>query len=241
VLFGTGPLAAGAFDLDGLVVTPVIEELLKVAAVALAFRWVRPSLRAGIVLGAAAGVGMTLLETAHWITVSAILAAGADDWAIVALRFALAGFGLHATTTAISGGALGAWLGRGGHRVGRPGLVVAGLVVAMAIHGAWNAWAPGLIDAAVAPTLAAGRRPAPFDLFITASAVAAVLLAVPYLVLAIAWLRGRPSPRSDAPGATSGIEPADGVSDGEPGGEPGEPGDEPDGEPGEGPEPGPAS
>jgi RsiW-degrading membrane proteinase PrsW (M82 family) len=179
-------------NVSSVLLTPVVEELLLLLAVAVVL-WRRGppfEARAGLVLGLAVGIGATIVEAALYAQITRI--EGGDDplGQTFAVRFAVLGLNLHPTTAAISGAALGAWLERGPRRGGV--LVVgAGIGAAMAIHIVWNLVASGLATTVLAgfPSRAGAATPL-LDLFVAASLTAVALLLVAWLVLAVIWRRG---------------------------------------------------
>lgn len=200
---------ADGIDWDGLLLTPVVEEILKglavVAAMAVMVTAGARSPRSGILLGAAAGLGMTAFETAHFIVAYYLLQSNAWFGTVIALRFAVVGLGMHATASAFTGLGLGAWLGRGSLRRDA-WMPLAGLAAAVALHALWNAVASDLIIELHRRLGPPGQVQQPVESFIAASLVSVLLLAGPWIVLAIAWRRGgtrplRGHPVVDAPSA----------------------------------------
>jgi RsiW-degrading membrane proteinase PrsW (M82 family) len=184
----------GGFDWDGVLVTPVVEELLKVAAVAVVMVAVGArSARAGIVLGAAAGIGMTAFETAYWIVSNYVLEVNVWFGIVMALRFALLGLGMHATATAFAGLGVGAWLERGRRRHDA-WMPLAGLLGAVGVHATWNAVGEHVLGAFARLVLPASQEPGFGDTFAVSSMAAVVLLAAPWIALAVAWRRNGPQP-----------------------------------------------
>jgi RsiW-degrading membrane proteinase PrsW (M82 family) len=182
-----------AWNASSVLLTPAVEELLLLgaAAMVLASRPHRAGLRAGVVIGAAAGIGMTIEECVLY-TARGFLAEGlADPVGTIALRFALLGFNLHPVTAALTAGALGGWLASGARPRGLASPVTA-LVGAIAIHGAWNLATSDLATGLVA-VVAPGQDPIPPTvLFAVGSVIATAFLAIPFAVLARAWRRDRP-------------------------------------------------
>ena len=197
----------------GATLTPLVEEALKLLAVAVALRLGSPrsGTRTGLLLGAAAGIGMTVGETVQYATLARLPSSDESGLATIALRFSLLGFGLHATTTAVSGAALGAWLARGGRRAGL-GIFLGGFLLAVATHGAWNT-AIGPVGTAVAGWVVPPLDPSPFAWYVIGSIASIPFLAPSWTVLAVAWRRsagplsaaGSPAspglPAGPAPGA----------------------------------------
>jgi RsiW-degrading membrane proteinase PrsW (M82 family) len=181
-------------------VTPLTEELFKLVAVAvpLALGVRLGGTRAGIVLGAAAGLGMTVFETDLYVQMDAMRMVDIHPFDAVAIRFALLGLNLHAAAAALAGGALGAWVAAG-HRLRRPLLPIAGLAAAVAVHAVWNAAVEDLFGRVLTGIVAVGERATALQLFAASTAVSAVLLAVPFAVLAIAWRRAGRRPAALVP------------------------------------------
>jgi RsiW-degrading membrane proteinase PrsW (M82 family) len=182
----------GSFDWDLLLLTPLVEEVLKVLAVgAVMVASGARKRRAGIVLGAAAGLGMTAFETAHYINAAYLLETSVWFGTLVALRFALLGLGMHAAATALAGLGLGAWLERGRRRADL-WMPFAGLLGAVGVHVTWNAVADAVISVVLDALIPAGGQQGPIDSFTAASITSTLLLVVPWMVLIAAWRRSGP-------------------------------------------------
>jgi RsiW-degrading membrane proteinase PrsW (M82 family) len=211
---GTAIRTGGGIDPALVLYAPVIEEMLKLAAVGLVLVWARPAwgVRGGMVLGAAAGVGMTVVEVALYSQRAFLVDGNASYLVVLAIRFGLLGINLHAVASAITGAALGALLG--GVSRGRGALVLAaGLLAAMAFHAFWNLVASDLMTGtlqALAPT-GSDESPPPIAVYLASSAVSALLVAVPVVVLALAWRRsaGRAPDPGEPPSPPVGLRPLD--------------------------------
>lgn len=141
-----GPDAAAVWT--PVLAAPVIEEHAKAAALFGLVLGRRPDgARAGLLLGAAAGLGFAMTENLlYFLTAARMAEQGALDgtlaWAgTVALRTGWTA-PLHASATALTLG--GAGLLRGGRPLGRAVGAGLGLCAAIALHAAWN----GLLTAA---------------------------------------------------------------------------------------------
>jgi RsiW-degrading membrane proteinase PrsW (M82 family) len=174
-------------NVSSVVLTPIVEELLQLIAVAIVLLTGRPrsGLRAGLVLGAAAGIGMTITETALYTQIGFLERGEPLYGDVIALRLALFGLNIHATTVALSGAALGAWLVR--PTLARAWILVAGFAGAATIHGLWNLLASDLATAAVALVSPGPSGPELVTVFLLASTVSAIMLVVPWVVLAALW------------------------------------------------------
>jgi RsiW-degrading membrane proteinase PrsW (M82 family) len=167
--------AAAATAWSARLGAPLIEEAAKAAALAgLVLVWrdaVRDALD-GVILGALVGLGFTVAENCYY--------------------FALAALGgpLHALFTASAGAGLGAARTlRGAARVAAP---LAGLVLAVAQHAAWNAAGATWLDtAACAPGAATACALDGRLRYWAFTAPAIVALFVAPGLLALAWLRRR--------------------------------------------------
>ena len=181
-----------SFDWDEVLLTPLVEELLKLLSVAIVMVAAGArTARAGIVLGAAAGLGMTAFETVHWLMGNYLLETTVSPGIVIALRYALLGLGMHATATALAGLGLGAWLERGRRRPDA-WMPVAGLLGAVGMHAAWNAGSEHLLGAVLGMLLPVGEEQGMADTFAASSIISVVLLAGPWVVLAVAWRRAGP-------------------------------------------------
>jgi len=177
-------------------ITPVVEELTKLLAIALVAPVLagRSSIRAGIVLGAAAGLAFNLVEVAHHVQIDA-----ATQPALVASTFALrmanGGVGLHVATASILGGALAA-ARRPGAAWSRAAVLALGLAVALATHAAWNAFGEDLVNRSLGvldPGFPAAP-PAVLAAYAVGTAFTWLLAGAALLVVALAWRRARSTP-----------------------------------------------
>ncbi len=127
------PIAIAAFGLLTIPV-PIIEEALKTLATGVVGRWVRPHPARAFLWGVAGGAGFALAEN---IFNGAL--GSAEGWAIGAL----ARFGatmMHCTTSGLLGWGWGQlWTKR------RPLRLLGSFIVAVIIHGTWNAITVGAV------------------------------------------------------------------------------------------------
>ena len=180
------------------VLTPIVEDLLMLLAVALVLRTGSPKsgARVGLVLGIAAGIGMTVTETTLFIQQGYLESGDHLDGDVLAQRFALFGLNVHATTAALSGAALGLWL-TPPVRARRVWIAAIGFAGAVAIHSLWNLLASDLATSVLTAIL---KEEGALDLwmvFVGSSFTAATLLLVPWILLAVIW-RVRPEPGATA-------------------------------------------
>jgi len=179
-------------------VTPVVEELLKLLAILIVVAWTRLRIgtRGGLVLGAAVGIGVTVEESVGYSLVELVQRDDVNYLITIALRFALLGAGAHASTAALSGAGLGTWLSRRGNRRGGAVFLAGAVTLAMLTHGAWNRFSE---MAALAVIDALRMDPGqPAVAFLVASLAAVPFLLIPWIVLAVAWRRGAAPPPDDA-------------------------------------------
>ena len=188
------------------VVAPVVEELLKLLAIVLVVvvARLRVGIRGGVVIGAAVGLGITVGETASYSLVELVQRDDYDVLFIVAMRFALLGAGLHASTAALTGAGLGLWM-KLARRSSQGALaLVASLALAMLTHGAWNRLSEDLGNSLMVPFGAAGGLPV--VAFFVGSVAALPFLAAAWVVLAVAWRRGRPPGSAASPNLSAPVE-----------------------------------
>lgn len=202
-------------DVKSATVTPLAEELLKLLAIVLVVRALhRPSVRAGIIVGASAGLAFSLLEVAHYVQ----LAAATEPTFVpgtFALRLANGGVGLHVATASVLGAAVGWWRGRpaGWSRAAVPAVALVG---AIATHAAWNLVSEGIANGGIAaldPGFPAAATN-PLVAYAVGTAVTWVLAGPALLVAAAAWRRSGPTrpvlaaapePLPEAAGPASGV------------------------------------
>lgn len=181
-----------------LVGTPAVEELVLAGTSAIVLVLVHAGrTREGIAIGAAVGLGFTIAETAHYQVLD-FLDEGSRYWATLLTRFALLGLGIHSVKAAISGGAIAWWLGgaRTARRAAVPGAAILG---AMALHALWNATASNTMSEMLAVLQPGEINPSPVALSLVAWTFSGVMLAVPIVLLAIAWRRNGPAPSRTEP------------------------------------------
>lgn len=126
--------ALGAVTVGAVVLAPVVEEVVK----AWGLRVVRdedPEPEDGAVYGAMIGLGFAGTETVLYISIAFALG-GLEAAAMTALVRGVATVSLHGAATAISGH--GYWMAR---YYGRRGAFGASLLLAMLLHGVYNAFA----------------------------------------------------------------------------------------------------
>ncbi len=188
-------------------VAPVVEELLKLLAIALALAVARQrvGLRGGLLAGAAVGLGVTILEAVGYSLASLVRQSDADVLFTIALRFYWLGAGLHTATAALTGAGLSAFLAHasrpGGRASARVGAVIllGALVAAMLTHGTWNRLAEDLVNALIVPLGPTAALPP--VAFVAASLAAVPFLLGPWVALAIAWRRSAGTPEATEPSA----------------------------------------
>ncbi len=206
-----GPGPDGGLDVVSVIVAPLVEEPFKLLALVAVASLMRPrfGVRPGIVLGLLVGIGATLIETGAYLQGAYAYGNGATYGTIIAVRFALFGLGLHATTAALIGAGLGSAVA-GGTRRGyiRIGIVLLALTGAVVVHIVWNLWSSRLTFELVnawtpEPDFGSVEPYAHHVIWVASSVVTAVLLLAPALILAIAWRRARrvagPVPEPDLP------------------------------------------
>jgi RsiW-degrading membrane proteinase PrsW (M82 family) len=183
------------FDVNGIVIAPVIEETAKLVVIALLLRFVvaRVGVREGILVGLTVGLGATIGEAGIFTQIVDAGDGGQVFGSVIALRLALFGLGLHAATAGLIGVALGyRWSGRSTLRW--PAVLAVAFVAALALHALSNAatgqiLAPILMALVPSPDFGA-LEPIPHPLFWLASSAASLVLLWPaYAALALAWRR----------------------------------------------------
>jgi RsiW-degrading membrane proteinase PrsW (M82 family) len=188
------------FDINGIVIAPVIEETAKLVVIALLLRFfvARAGVREGIVVGLAVGVGATIAEAGIFTQIVDANDGGQVFGSVVALRLALFGLGLHAATAGLIGAALGYRRSPQGRSTpSLPVVLTVTFVAALAIHALSNAALGQVLDPilmALVPSPDFGAaEPLPHQLFWLASSAASLFLLWPvYLALALAWRRSGP-------------------------------------------------
>jgi RsiW-degrading membrane proteinase PrsW (M82 family) len=196
---------AGA-TLASVVVGPTIEEVAKASAlliIGLVMGW-RLGVRPGIVLGAAAGLIVTILEIAIYVQLSYVGGTNTAYGTVIAIRLGLFGLGVHVVASAIAGVGVGAWLAQDPPR--RPRVLVACLAAASAIHGLWNLVGSTLMTFLVLtlypePDVTLAEAVPLSVLFVASSVTQLVVLAIPIAGLVIAWRRD--AERAAPPPSTS--------------------------------------
>jgi RsiW-degrading membrane proteinase PrsW (M82 family) len=191
------------FDVLSLVLAPLLEEPMKLLAVVVVAVLVRRyrgfGVREGIIAGALVGLGANALEVS--VNTQLAYADGREPMygTILALRAGLFGFGLHATTTALLGAAVGFVSGRG-HGLDRAAILVVlgALVVAAVGHVCWNLVGNDVSQAvlrAITPTIDFNQNgPLPqVRIFIASSVASLVVMAPSLVILVVAWIRARPA------------------------------------------------
>jgi RsiW-degrading membrane proteinase PrsW (M82 family) len=159
---------------------PLVEEVAKASALlVLILVWPGSlrSVREGIAYGALAGVGFAATENLGYYTLAAVQGGTSGLAQALYLRGLLEGLN-HAAFTAIVGAAAGYARARSASRWPRRAIVSAGLGLAVAVHGVWNAVASTAITSLLcnAPAEGAACAPAPQPLDL--------LVCVPILIAA---------------------------------------------------------
>jgi len=184
----TQPVPAGS---NSALVTPAVEETLKLLAVAIVMLSgvPRSGARTGLVLGLAAGIGVTIVEGGLYSQLGFIERGEAPYAETLATRFVFFGLNLHSTTTALAGAALGAWLVPP-IRARRIWIVAAGVAGAAAIHGVWNLFGSALATRVIVAMWPEAVPPiAPTSILAAATIASVLFLFVPWLVLGGIWKR----------------------------------------------------
>ena len=161
-------------------VGPLVEEAAKASAllvVVLVWPGIVRGAREGIVLGALAGLGFAATENIGYYTLAAVQGGATGVARALYVRGVLEGLN-HAAFTAIIGAAAGHARALAGPAARRWATAAAGLGIAVAVHGTWNAVASTAITSLLcnAPAEGAACAPAPQPLDL--------LISVPVLVAA---------------------------------------------------------
>jgi RsiW-degrading membrane proteinase PrsW (M82 family) len=184
--FLAAQLAISWSDLRPVILTPPVEEAVKLVAAATVLSLGLPrGARPAIVLGLAAGIGFNVFEAGLYVMKSSLAGAGHEgQWTTIWSRFALLGFGLHAVTAALSTAGLALSLDRARGGLGRALPAFVGFGSAMLIHGLWNA-TTGWIYSIVMPVF----RPDPdAQVDPLTGLIVGSITVLPYLVVPIAAL-----------------------------------------------------
>jgi len=216
-LTGIRPAWADGSPLEAIVIAPLIEEPLKLLGVLLVAAWFRPRLdvRRGLIVGAAIGLAVNLIEAGIYTQAAYGGGAGAIYGTVIALRFGLFGLGLHLTTAALLGAAVGAAMTGTAWRH-RIAVVGGALAATLVVHAAWNATASDAMTSVVLflephPDFSANEPVAQHIVWLASSAITLVISAPLLAALAIAWRRGRGSsivPPVEAPEVAVAVVPA---------------------------------
>lgn len=193
---------------SSVVIGPAIEETAKASGiliVGIVMAW-RLGIRAGIVLGAAAGLLVTVFEIGLYVQLNVASNTNTAYGAVIATRLGLFGLGVHVVATAIAGAGIGAWLVQDRPRQSR--VLVASLAAAIVVHGLWNLVGSTLISRFLIalypdPDFA---MPEPFPistLFVASSAAQLVVLGLPILALVVVWRRDAARAPLAGPSSTS--------------------------------------
>ena len=194
--------------LASVVIGPTIEETAKAAGiliVGIVMAW-RLGIRAGIVLGAAAGLLVTIFEIGLYVQLNVAGNTNTAYGAVIAMRLGLFGLGVHVVATAVAGAGIGAWLAQ--ERPRRSRVLVMSLAAAIAIHGLWNLVGSTLMSRILIaiypdPDFA---MPEPFPLsalFVASSVAQLVILGLPIVALVVMWRRDASQATRVAPTPTS--------------------------------------
>jgi len=185
---------ARAYALAAASVGPLLEELIKAAALlllSLLRRDMIRNVREGVVLGAAVGLGFELVESLGYLTLAAVQGGSAGLLRGMWLRCVLAG-PKHAVFTGTIGAGIG-WAREAQSERARVAMPLLAFCAAVLQHVAWNAGASRIITAALcgAPAPGAVCRAVPPDgaLFLVVPATVLAFIGPGALVLAIAARR----------------------------------------------------
>lgn len=184
----------------GLVTTavgPLAEEVAKAGAlvvVMLVWPAALRGMRAGIVYGALAGLGFAAAENLGYYTLAAVQGGAPGLARALYLRGLLEGLN-HAAFTAIIGAAAGFARLLSSPRPVRVAVLIAGLAIAVAVHGTWNAIASEAITTLLcnAPAEGAACMPAPrlLDLLVSVPVLVASFIGPVAAALIVLALRER--------------------------------------------------
>jgi RsiW-degrading membrane proteinase PrsW (M82 family) len=201
IALGGGLRAPGAsVDVEAVILAPAIEEPLKLVVLLALAAWLRPrsGIRQGLVVGAAAGLAINLIEAGIYVQRSYGQQTNAIYGTVLATRFGLFGLGLHLATAALIGAAV--WKGLSVpvlHR--RVAVLGSALAAAIGVHGFWNLLATPLLLRFVEvlaphPNLDSFEPVEHHLLWIASSTLTLIVVGPLLLLLAVVWRRGRRRP-----------------------------------------------
>jgi RsiW-degrading membrane proteinase PrsW (M82 family) len=179
------PAVPGAFDAAFVAWGPLIEEIEKIAAIVLAARITATALsvRSGIAIGLAVGVGFAAAEVGLYAA-QAYADHQPDPIAtVLAVRIAFGGFGLHAATAGLLGAAIGSRRS--------PATAMAMGLLALGTHMVWNLAGPSMFGATTGALVRLLDSYSPFVLWLASLPVAAILVAPATVAMVGAWRGGR--------------------------------------------------